>query len=211
MTEEEFVKEVTKLGITVTKEELLKLTKYYNMLIEWNAKINLTRITSPKDVYLKHFYDSLTLVKAIDLTKITSLCDIGSGAGFPGIVLKIFYPNLSITLLDSLNKRVIFLNEVIKELALKDIKALHSRSEDYHGTFDLITARAVANLSNLIPYINNLMTKNNTFIAMKANIDQELEVAKPILAKYHLEVTRIVTFNLPYEESLRNLLVIKKI
>ena len=152
MTEQKFIEEIKKLGITPTKNNLQKLEKFYQLLIEWNKKINLTRITNKEEVYLKHFYDSLTIVKEVDLTKVNTLCDVGTGAGFPGIVLKIFYPNLKITLIDSLLKRVKYLNEIIKELDLKDIVAIHTRGEDYHETFDIVTARAVANIEKLLKY-----------------------------------------------------------
>ena len=114
MNREEFILEVEKLGISVDEEKLLKLEKFYNLLIDWNNKINLTTIVEKDAVYLKHFYDSLTLFKEVDLNSSIKLCDVGSGAGFPGIVLKIFFPNLDIILVDSLNKRVNYLNEIIK-------------------------------------------------------------------------------------------------
>ena len=125
MNKEQFVLEVEKLGIKIDDDKLLKLEKFYDLLIDWNNKINLTTIVEKEDVYLKHFYDSLTLFREIDLTTDLTLCDVGSGAGFPGIVLKIFFSNLKITLVDSLNKRVIYLNEIIKELKLEDIIAVH--------------------------------------------------------------------------------------
>ena len=114
MTEQEFIDSIKELGIEPTDKQLYQLSKFYELLIEWNQKINLTRITDKKEVYLKHFYDSLTISKELDLNKINTLCDVGTGAGFPGIVLKIFYPNLKITLIDSLLKRVKYLNEIIK-------------------------------------------------------------------------------------------------
>jgi len=120
MTREEFINELEKLGIKLTSEQENKLEHFYNLLIEWNAKINLTRITAKEEVYLKHFYDSLTLSKAINLNNINTLCDVGTGAGFPGIVLKIVYPNLNITLIDSLRKRVNYLNEIIQILELEN-------------------------------------------------------------------------------------------
>ena len=118
MTEEIFVNYLKELNIEITPKKLEQLNQYYDLLIEWNEKINLTRITEEKDVYLKHFYDSLTITKEIDLSKVNTLCDVGTGAGFPGIVLKIMYPNLKVTLVDSLLKRVNYLNEIIKELEL---------------------------------------------------------------------------------------------
>ena len=209
MTEKEFIEEVQKLGIMPTKEQLQQLEKFYQLLIEWNQKINLTRITEKEDVYLKHFYDSLTIVKEIDLSKVDTLCDVGTGAGFPGIVLKIFYPNLKITLIDSLLKRVNYLNKIIKELELKDIKAIHTRGEEYHETFDVVTARAVANIEKLLKYTMHLVNKNGKLIAMKGNIDEELteEVKKKISKKY--KISKINKFLLPKENSNRSLIVIE--
>ena len=209
MTEQVFIEQIKRLGITPTEEQLQKLEKFYQLLIEWNQKINLTRITEKEDVYLKHFYDSLTIVKEVDLSKVNTLCDVGTGAGFPGIVLKIFYPNLKITLIDSLLKRVNYLNEIIKELELKDIEAIHTRAEDYHETFDIVTARAVANIEKLLKYTMHLVNKNGKLIAMKGNIEEELteEVKKKINKKYKIE--KINKFLLPIENSNRSLIVIK--
>lgn len=209
MTEQVFIEQIKRLGITPTEEQLQKLEKFYQLLIEWNQKINLTRITEKEDVYLKHFYDSLTIVKEVDFSKVNTLCDVGTGAGFPGIVLKIFYPNLKITLIDSLLKRVNYLNEIIKELELKDIEAIHTRAEDYHETFDVVTARAVANIEKLLKYTMHLVNKNGKLIAMKGNIEEELteEVKKKINKKYKIE--KINKFLLPIENSNRSLIVIK--
>ncbi len=208
MIEEDFITEIKKLGINPTKEQLHKLNKFYELLIEWNQKINLTRITSKPDVYLKHFYDSLTIVKEIDLSKINTLCDVGSGAGLPGIVLKIFYPNLNITLIDSLQKRVNYLNEIIKDLNLDNIKAIHIRAEDYKEQFDIVTARAVANIEKLLKYTMHLVNKNGVLVAMKGNIEEELneDVQKRINKKYKIE--KITKFYLPKEESHRSLVII---
>ena len=210
MTEQVFIEQIKRLGITPTEEQLQKLEKFYQLLIEWNQKINLTRIIEKEDVYLKHFYDSLTIVKEVDFSKVNTLCDVGTGAGFPGIVLKIFYPNLKITLIDSLLKRVNYLNEIIKELELKDIEAIHTRAEDYHETFDVVTARAVANIEKLLKYTMHLVNKNGKLIAMKGNIEEELteEVKKKINKKYKIE--KINKFLLPIENSNRSLIVIKK-
>ena len=131
MNKEEFINELSKLNIMLSSKQLDQLDKYYHLLVEWNQKINLTRIIEEKDVYLKHFYDSLTLSRVIDLNNDLKLCDIGTGAGFPGIVLKIVFPKLKITLVDSLLKRIKFLDIVIKELGLSDIETVHSRAEDY--------------------------------------------------------------------------------
>ena len=209
MTEQEFIDAIKQLGLTPTTQQLQQLEKFYQLLIDWNKKSNLTRITDKEDVYLKHFYDSLTIIKEIDLSKVNTLCDVGTGAGFPGIVLKIFYPNLKITLVDSLLKRVNYLNEIIKELELKDIKAIHTRGEDYHETFDIVTARAVANIEKLLKYTMHLVNKNGKLIAMKGNIEEELtkDVKNRINKKY--KITKINKFLLPREKSNRSLVIIE--
>lgn len=208
MNREEFIAELEKLGITLTTEQEIKLEKFYNLLIEWNQKINLTRIVEKEDVYLKHFYDSLTITKVVDLSKIETLCDVGTGAGFPGIVLKIVYPNLKITLVDSLLKRVNYLNIIIKELELENIKAIHTRGEDLKETFDIVTARAVANIEKLLIYTMHLVNKNGSLIAMKGNIDDELnaDILKKINKKY--KISKIEKFLLPKENSQRSLVVV---
>lgn len=214
MTRNEFIEELQKLNIIITIEQLNQLDKYYELLIEWNNKINLTRITKKEEVYLKHFYDSITLIKAIDLNKDLEVCDIGTGAGFPGIVLKIMFPNLKITLVDALNKRVEFLKIVIKELNLKQIEVIHNRAEEYtkenKNKFDLITARAVAKLNIISEICIPAVKVNGYFIPMKAQIEEEIKDTT-FLNKLNSQITDIVSFNLPYENSIRNLVVIKKI
>ena len=209
MNKEEFIKAVEQLKVDLTEEKLEKLNKFYNLLIEWNKKINLTRIEKEDEVYLKHFYDSLTIAKVVDLSEIKTLCDIGTGAGFPGIVLKIFYPNLKITLIDSLQKRVNYLNEIIKDLGLDNIEAIHVRGEDYKGQYDVVTSRAVANIEKLLGYTMHLVSPTGIFIAMKGDIEKELtpDVKKKIEKKYKIE--KIEKFLLPKENSNRSLVVIK--
>ena len=209
MNKEEFIKAVKQLNVDLTEEKLEKLDKFYNLLIEWNKKINLTRIEEEEEVYLKHFYDSLTIAKAVDLSEIKTLCDIGTGAGFPGIVLKIFYPNLKITLIDSLKKRVNYLNEIIKDLGIDNIEAIHVRGEDYKGQYDVVTSRAVANIEKLLGYTMHLVSPTGIFIAMKGDIEKELtpDVKKKIEKKYKIE--KIEKFLLPKENSNRSLVVIK--
>lgn len=209
MNKEEFIIAVKELGIELTEGQLNKLDCFYHKLLEWNEKINLTRITDEKDVYLKHFYDSLTIAKVVDLKTKETLCDVGTGAGFPGIVLKIVYPNLKITLVDSLLKRVNYLNTIIEELELQNIKAIHSRGEDYKEKFDVVTARAVANIEKLLNFTMHLTNKNGVFVAMKGNIDEEMteQVISKINNKYNL--VTINKFLLPIENSNRSLVVIK--
>ena len=211
MNKNEFLIELEKLNIYPTEEQLDLLEKFYDLLIEWNKKINLTRITDKEDFYLKHVYDSLTIVKVVDLEEIETLCDVGTGAGFPGIILKIFYPKLKITLIDSLLKRVKYLNEIIDELNLSDIEAIHSRGEDFTGSFDLVVSRAVANISILPKYTMHLVKKDGIFVAMKGDISKELtnSVEKELSKKYRID--KIEKFQLPKELSDRSLVVLKNI
>ncbi len=215
MNKEQFVLEVRNLGIEVTEKKLKKLDEFYNLLILWNEKINLTTITAIQDVYLKHFYDSLTLFRVCDLTKDINICDVGSGAGFPGIVLKIFFPNLKITLVDSLNKRVNYLNTIIKELGLVNIEAVHSRMEDFSKVneekYDIITARAVANLSVLSEISVKALKIQGKLVFMKALCDDELEMVLPKLSILGLKFNKVDKFLLPIEESNRSLIVFEKI
>lgn len=214
MNKEKFISELKKINIEISQEQLEKLEKYYELLIEYNSKINLTRIIEKEEVYLKHFYDSLTLSKIIDLNKEKSLCDLGSGAGFPGIVLKIFYPDLNITLIDSLNKRIKFLNDVIKELNLKKIEAIHIRIEDFAKEnieiFDVVTARAVAPLNILLELGINLVKIGKYFVAMKGNIMNEPNFSSA-LKKLNCRIEKIENFKLPFEESERTLIKISKL
>ena len=212
MTIEEFIKEVEALGIKVTEEKLEQLDIIYNTLVETNKTMNLTRITEKDDVYLKHFYDSLTLAKVYDLSKANTLCDIGTGAGFPGLVLKVFYPNLEITLVDSLLKRVNYLNNLIEKLNLTEIKAYHNRAEELikqHKKFDIVTARAVASLPKLLPWTMPLVNKNGSFLAMKGNVEEELNQSKDLMQKNKWYVNKKEVFNLPNKEDTRTVLEIK--
>ena len=209
MNKKKFIEECKKINIDINNEQLNKLDKFYHLMIEWNEKINLTRITEEKEVYLKHFYDSLTLNKVVDLKKIKTLCDVGTGAGFPGIVLKIIFPDIKITLIDSLQKRVNYLNTIIKELELNNIEAIHTRGEDFKGKYDVVTSRAVANVEKLMDYTMHLVSKKGIFVAMKAKIENELteKVRNNIENKYI--IIKEEKFYLPIEESERTLLVIK--
>lgn len=209
MSEIEFLEELEKIGVYPTKNQLSQLEKYYNLLVEWNEKINLTRIIEKKDVYLKHFYDSLTIVKTVNLETINNLCDVGTGAGFPGIVLKIMYPHINITLLDSLQKRINFLNVVINTLNLKDIKTIHTRSEDYRGQYDIVVSRAVANIEKLLTITMHLVKPGGMFVAMKGNIDKEItpKIKTKIEKKYIIK--KIEKFFLPIENSSRSIIILK--
>lgn len=215
MNSEKFIMETKKMGIFITNEQLEKLNKYYEILIEWNKNINLTSITKKEDVYLKHFYDSLTLYKEYDLTEDITLCDVGTGAGFPGIVLKIVFSNLKITLVDSLQKRLNFLDYVIKELDLKDIELVHERMEDYskknEEKFDLITSRAVAKTRILVEISFKSLKKSGNLILMKSSYEEELKDSKKIIDDIGGKIININTFKLPIENSERALINIQKI
>lgn len=215
MNKEEFINEVKKLGINITNKELDLLDKYYHLLISWNEKINLTTITKEEDVYLKHFYDSLTLVKEIDFNKDIYMCDVGSGAGLPGIVIKIFFPNVKIKLIDSLQKRVNYLNEIIKELNLTNISAEHYRMEDYSKIhpeeFDVITARAVAHLGILAEISIKALKINGNMVFMKGNATDEIDAFLANSKKLGLILDSVNTFKLPLEYSNRTLIKLTKI
>lgn len=214
MTESEFIKHIEDLGITCDDDKLSRLNKYYEMLVEYNKVMNLTGITDKKQVYLKHFYDSLTIAKVINFNEYNTLCDIGTGAGFPGLVIKILYPHLRITLVDSLNKRINFLNDVIKELGLTDIETVHARIEDYaynnKDRFDIVTARAVAPLNILLEYAIPITKVNSYFIAMKGKIEDETTYSNA-LRVLKSEVEEIKELKLPIENSDRTIYKIKKI
>lgn len=213
MTQSNFIEELKKINIELTEEQLSKLEKYYEMLIEYNKVMNLTGITEKSEVYLKHFYDSLTLNKIIDLTKVNTLCDLGSGAGFPGIVLKIVFPNIKITLVDSLNKRINFLNDVIKELELINIEAIHSRIEEYsllhEEEYEVVTARAVAPINILLELGSRLIKVGKYFICMKGNMENEPNYSNCI-NKLNLVEEDKVLFKLPIENSDRTLIRFNK-
>lgn len=211
MNKELFLEELKKLGILLTPKQEQDLETYYKLLISYNNNVNLTAITKEEDVYLKHFYDSLTLFKGIDLKENLKICDLGTGAGFPGLVLKIVFPNLSITLVDSLEKRIKFLDLVIKELELKNIKTVHSRIEEFKETeaFDVVVSRAVAKINILLELGCNIPKVNGLFVFMKGNILEELKSAKNALKILNYSLEKIISFKLPIEESERNIVILK--
>jgi len=214
MNIERFIKELKNIDIDITEKQLEQLKKYYELLIEYNKVMNLTGITEEDQVYLKHFYDSATITKVIDLTQEETLCDIGTGAGFPGLVLKILFPNLKVTLVDSLNKRITFLNKVIEELKLENIEAIHARAEEYAikniEKFDIVTSRAVAPLNILLEYAIPMLKINKYFIAFKGNAEEELKQSEKALIILNSKLEKKEIFKLPIEESTRTILKIKK-
>jgi len=213
MNKEEFIKEVEKLGINITVDMLTKLDLYYHILVDENQKYNLTAIINEQDVYLKHFYDSLTIYKAIKLTD-QSILDIGSGAGFPGLVLKIIFPNIKIDLLDSTTKRCQFLEQVIKDLELKNINVINARAEEYalhnREIYDIVTSRAVAPLKHLLEYSIPLLKIGGTFISLKSNIETEIININNYYHKLFLKDEKIINFNLPNNGGYRTIYQITK-
>ena len=214
MNIEEFINETKKLGIDVTGEQLEKLEIYCNFLLEYNTHTNLTAIKNREEVYLKHFYDSLTLVKSIDLTSIENLLDIGTGAGFPGIVLKIFFPNLQIYLVDSNNKKTKFLNELKNKLNVDKIEVINNRIENITSRFinsiDVVTARAVTNLPVLVELALPLVKVSKYFIAMKGNAQEELENSEYAIAYLGGKIEDVKEFDLPHDAGKRMLITIQK-
>ena len=204
------------LKITLNEEQIQKFYTYMNLLIEWNEKINLTAITKPEEIILKHFVDCLTISKYIEDGSI--LIDIGTGAGFPGIPLKIYRSDLKITLVDSLNKRLNFLNEVINKMKLEGIETIHARAEElgrnknYREKFDVATSRAVANLSTLSEYLLPFVKIGGKCISMKgSDINDELNNAKKAIHVLGGKVVEKDVFNLPQSDLGRSLIVIEKI
>lgn len=213
----QFENDVKNLGITLSDQQIQQFLTYYELLIEWNEFMNLTSITEYHDVMKKHFIDSVSLVKAYDVNKKVSVIDVGTGAGFPGLALKIAFPNLKITLLDSLNKRIQFLNHVISTLQLRDIDTQHGRAEDFakpgklREKYDLCVSRAVANLSTLSEYCLPFVKEGGLFISYKSEkISEESEQASYAIKLLGGSIKEQVEFYLPDSDIYRNLFVIEK-
>lgn len=205
-----------KIGIELNSYQIEQYYKYMNLLIEWNEKVNLTAIIEPEDIILKHFIDSLTIAKYINEND--KIADIGTGAGFPGLPLKILKPQNEIILIDSLNKRIKFLEKVIEENKLENISALHIRAEEighnelYRGDFDIVTSRAVAKLNVLLEYMLPLTKVGGKCICLKGpNIEQELEEAKNAIEILGAQIDKIEEIKLPDSDNKRNIIVIKSV
>ena len=228
----QFEKDLQNLGISLTEKQIEQFLTYYEMLVEWNEVMNLTAITEYDEVMKKHFIDSISLIKAYDVSKKVTVIDVGTGAGFPGLALKIAYPELQVTLLDSLNKRIQFLNAVIEKLGLKGVNTIHGRAEDFskpvsggkgagkakdsdtflREKYDLCVSRAVANLSTLSEYCLPFVKVGGQFISYKSEkITEEMAAAENAIRLLGGKVKNQIEFKLPDSDIYRNLFVIEKV
>ena len=218
MSNRRFDQELETLGIRLTDEQKRQFDRYYELLIEWNRVMNLTGITEYDEVNLKHFTDSLTIVRIKDMENVSTLIDVGTGAGFPGIPIKIAFPYIKVTLLDSLNKRIKFLNQVVEELDLEDVVTLHGRAEDYakkeeyREQFDLCASRAVANLSTLSEYCLPFIKKGGCFVSYKsADSDEEIQQSQNALDILGGKIEKVDKFMLPGSDMGRALVMVEKV
>lgn len=215
--QQSFVSMLEERGITVTPVMLEQFESYFKELVSWNEKMNLTGITEREQVYTKHFYDSLSLSFYYDMKNVSTIADIGSGAGFPGIPLKICFPHLKLTIIDSLAKRITFLQHIVDELGLTDVELIHGRAEDlgrksgYRDHFDLVTARAVAKLALLNEFCLPFVRVGGTFAAMKGSDPaDELQEATRSFKELKGKLISVNPFSLPVEESDRHIILISK-
>lgn len=218
MNEQQFLAALKEKGIVLNDTQIAQFNRYFELLVEWNEKMNLTAITDLEGVYLKHFFDSISPSFYFDFTKVTTICDVGAGAGFPSIPIKICFPHLHITIVDSLNKRITFLNHLAEELKLENMEFVHARAEEfgqnpkYRAQFDVVTARAVARLSVLSELCIPLAKEGGAFVALKAAAgDEELQNAKKAIATLGCKLKEQFNFLLPVEESERSLFIFDKV
>ncbi|MBS2971101.1 16S rRNA (guanine(527)-N(7))-methyltransferase RsmG [Metabacillus sp. KIGAM252] len=213
-----FQSKLEEKGIPLSPEQLSQFDTYYRLLVEWNEKMNLTSITDKEEVYLKHFYDSISAAFHFDFSKPLSIVDVGAGAGFPSLPIKICFPQLSVSIVDSLNKRITFLEELAKSLKLTNVSFYHDRAETFgqnkqhREKYDVVTARAVARLSVLSELCMPLVKKGGHFVALKAAAaEDELQAGEKAINVLGGKTESIHQFQLPIEESERNIVVIKKV
>ncbi|RIN27474.1 16S rRNA (guanine(527)-N(7))-methyltransferase RsmG [Staphylococcus succinus] len=216
MSVEWLTKQLSTHGIELSNEQQQQFQTYYQMLVEWNEKMNLTSITEEHEVYLKHFYDSIAPSFYTDLTQPLTICDIGAGAGFPSIPLKIIFPNLHVTIVDSLNKRIHFLNQLAEALGLENVSFVHDRAETYgkgvyRESYDIVTARAVARLSVLSELCLPLVKKGGQFIALKSSKgEEELAEAGFGIGVFGGKAQDTISYELPEDAGERQMIIIEK-
>ncbi len=215
---DKFMQQLADFDIHLNDQMQQKFHRYYELLVEWNRVMNLTSITEYGEVYEKHFIDSLAVVKEVNMGEIRTVIDVGTGAGFPGLPLKIVFPHLKVVLLDSLNKRVNFLNTVMKDLELDGIEAFHGRAEDfaregqYREHFDLCVSRAVANLSTLSEYCIPFIKVNGIFISYKSgHIEEEVCQSERAISILGGKIKDVIKFQIPGTEIGRAFVKIQKI
>ncbi|MYL62619.1 16S rRNA (guanine(527)-N(7))-methyltransferase RsmG [Bacillus hwajinpoensis] len=218
MNEQQFQELLEEKGITLSSKQLQQFQTYYEILVEWNEKMNLTAITDKEEVYEKHFFDSIMAAFSFDFSSDYHICDVGAGAGFPSLPIKICFPHLNITIVDSLNKRIGFLEHLSSKLQLENVSFYHDRAElfgknkDHREKYDVVTARAVARLSVLGELCLPLVKTNGYFVALKGpNVEDELDTGKQAIKLLGGEVVKRDTLTLPAEKSERNIVTIKKI
>ncbi len=210
-----FIEELNKIGIEITDEKMHKLSMYFDILVEENEKYNLTALTSKEDVFYKHFYDSIAIAQYLELDN-QSICDVGSGAGFPSIPLKIVFEDLNITIVDALSKRIKFLTMLCEKLQLDNVSCVHARAEDYakdyRESFDFVTARAVAALPVLCELCIPLVKEQGYFFVLKgSNGLEELNVAKNAISKLGCEMEKCIEYTLPLDYGNRTFFTFKKV
>ncbi|MEC2055157.1 16S rRNA (guanine(527)-N(7))-methyltransferase RsmG [Peribacillus psychrosaccharolyticus] len=215
---DQFALQLKEKGIELSSLQLQQFETYYELLVEWNEKMNLTAITEKEDVYLKHFYDSVSAAFYFDFTKPYKICDVGAGAGFPSIPLKICFPNLQVSIVDSLNKRISFLEHLSASLQLTNTTFYHDRAEtfaqkaDQREQYDIVMARAVARMSVLSELCLPLVKTGGTFIAMKAaSAGEEIDIGKKAISAMGGKLDQVHPFLLPEENSERNIIIIQKV
>lgn len=214
MNKQEFINSCKQLNIEITENIYSKLYTYFKLLVEWNNKFNMTTILEEKDVFLLHFYDSLCLIKAIDINKISTLCDFGTGAGFPGLVIAIVFNNLNVTLIESNSKKCSFLQHIKQELNLKNVEIINSRVEDYaqkkREKFDVVTCRAVTSIPIILELSISLVKVNGILSPLKSDCEEELLKYNYLLKELDLELTQKIKYHLPINNAFRTIPVFKK-
>lgn len=214
MTKEEFIINCKNLSIEITEEIYSKLYKYFELLVEWNNKFNMTSILEEKEVFLLHFYDSLCLNK-INLNEINSLCDFGTGAGFPGMVIALVYPNIEVTLVESNNKKCTFLEEVKQQLNIKNVSIFNERIEDFarknREKYDVVTCRAVTSIPIIIELSTSLIKVNGLLAPLKSNCEEEINKYKYLEKEFNLKLENLIKYNLPINDAYRVIPIYKKL